>query len=174
MVLRHLHCSSALPLNGSALVGEHPSLTDLERGNLKFTTDFRDLYGTVMNKWLCIDQQMVEEYLLGRPLQLVDLGFDCNGITNPPDDDPPLVVIEGFDHKPVYAEGEDVAVYIEIPEAGLLDIQLYNILGQRIGTIKNENDDRRLVYHSYQTKYGYPSFYRAVYLQNNIQRQKIQ
>jgi uncharacterized protein (DUF1501 family) len=125
-------------LNGSALVGEHPSLTDLERGNLKFTTDFRDLYGTVMNKWLCIDQQMVEEYLLGRPLQLVDLGFDCNGITNPPDDDPPLVVIEGFDHKPVYAEGEDVAVYIEIPEAGLLDIQLYDILGQRIGTIKNE------------------------------------
>ena len=32
--------------------GEHPSLTDLDRGDLKFGTDFRAVYATVIEKWL--------------------------------------------------------------------------------------------------------------------------
>jgi uncharacterized protein (DUF1501 family) len=32
--------------------GEHPSLTDLDHGDLKFSTDFRAVYGTVIEKWL--------------------------------------------------------------------------------------------------------------------------
>jgi uncharacterized protein (DUF1501 family) len=34
------------------LVGTHPSLDDLDNGNLKFTTDFRSIYATVLEKWL--------------------------------------------------------------------------------------------------------------------------
>jgi uncharacterized protein (DUF1501 family) len=34
------------------LYGEHPSLDALEAGNLKFTTDFRSVYATVLEKWL--------------------------------------------------------------------------------------------------------------------------
>jgi uncharacterized protein (DUF1501 family) len=32
--------------------GEPPSLSDLDRGNFKFTTDFRSVYSTVMDGWL--------------------------------------------------------------------------------------------------------------------------
>lgn len=32
--------------------GEHPSLTDLEHGDLKFHTDFRSVYATLLEKWL--------------------------------------------------------------------------------------------------------------------------
>lgn len=32
--------------------GEPPSLTDLAQGDLKFTTDFRSVYATVLEKWL--------------------------------------------------------------------------------------------------------------------------
>lgn len=32
--------------------GDHPSLTDLDRGDLKFSTDFRAVYATVIEKWL--------------------------------------------------------------------------------------------------------------------------
>jgi len=32
--------------------GTHPSLTDLDRGDLKFNTDFRSVYATVLSKWL--------------------------------------------------------------------------------------------------------------------------
>jgi uncharacterized protein (DUF1501 family) len=32
--------------------GEHPSLDALDNGNLRFTTDFRSVYATVLEKWL--------------------------------------------------------------------------------------------------------------------------
>jgi uncharacterized protein (DUF1501 family) len=32
--------------------GEHPSLTDLDNGDLKFATDFRSVYATVLERWL--------------------------------------------------------------------------------------------------------------------------
>jgi uncharacterized protein (DUF1501 family) len=34
------------------IYGEHPSLTDLDHGDLKFSTDFRAVYATVIEKWL--------------------------------------------------------------------------------------------------------------------------
>ncbi len=34
------------------LIGRHPSLTDLEDGDLKFHTDYRRVYATVLEKWL--------------------------------------------------------------------------------------------------------------------------
>ena len=35
------------------IFGDHPSLTDLDRGgNLKFATDFRSVYATVIQRWL--------------------------------------------------------------------------------------------------------------------------
>ncbi|MGH7937436.1 MAG: DUF1501 domain-containing protein, partial [Bryobacteraceae bacterium] len=34
------------------LFGKYPSLTDLDNGDLKFNTDFRSVYGTVLDHWL--------------------------------------------------------------------------------------------------------------------------
>jgi uncharacterized protein (DUF1501 family) len=32
--------------------GDHPSLTDLDFGNLKWHTDFRSVYATLLERWL--------------------------------------------------------------------------------------------------------------------------
>jgi uncharacterized protein (DUF1501 family) len=40
-------------------VGTYPSLSDLEMGNLKFTTDFRRVYATVLDQWLGVDSRKV-------------------------------------------------------------------------------------------------------------------
>jgi uncharacterized protein (DUF1501 family) len=34
------------------LFGKHPSLTDLDQGDLKHTTDFRSVYATILQEWL--------------------------------------------------------------------------------------------------------------------------
>ena len=44
------------------LYGKHPSLTDLDHGDLKFNTDFRTVYGTVLDRWL----KAPSETVLGR------------------------------------------------------------------------------------------------------------
>jgi uncharacterized protein (DUF1501 family) len=37
------------------LYGTYPSLTDLDAGNMKFSVDFRSVYGTVVKKWLNLE-----------------------------------------------------------------------------------------------------------------------
>ena len=41
------------------LIGEHPSMTDLEKGDLKFHTDFRRVYAAVLEDWLKFDSKMI-------------------------------------------------------------------------------------------------------------------
>jgi uncharacterized protein (DUF1501 family) len=44
----------------AGLVGKHPSLTDLDNeGDLKHHTDFRSVYGTVLDRWLRVHSKMV-------------------------------------------------------------------------------------------------------------------
>jgi uncharacterized protein (DUF1501 family) len=40
-------------------VGEHPSLKDLEMGNLKFGIDFRQVYSAILDKWLGVPSKDV-------------------------------------------------------------------------------------------------------------------
>ena len=71
-------------LQGSAFVGEHPSLeSPNNRGNLEYTMDFRDLYATVLAEWLCVPIPLVEQHLLGHPYTPVNLGFNCSGVEFP-------------------------------------------------------------------------------------------
>lgn len=43
----------------AGVLGDHPSLTKLEDGNLKHATDFRTVYAAVLNEWLGVDATKV-------------------------------------------------------------------------------------------------------------------
>ncbi|MDC6387611.1 DUF1501 domain-containing protein [Maribacter sp. PR1] len=144
-------------LNGSAFVGDHPTLDNPDgRGNLEYTMDFRDLYATVLAEWLCVDIPLVEQHLLDHPYAPVNLGFNCSG-TDFPDivysdgevTPPTPPGEEGTDpanpdllntivHKPFYPTDSTPHIYLEMPFTAQVDIQLYNILGQHVGTVFNE------------------------------------
>ncbi len=143
-------------LEGSAFVGEHPSLDNPNnRGNLEYTMDFRDLYATVLAEWLCVPIPLVEQHLLDHPYNPINLGFSCSGVDFPdivynndpptpptpgdPDGTPPTPeLLEAIVHKPFYPTKETPHIYLEMPFSAHVDIQLYNILGQNVGTIFNE------------------------------------
>ncbi len=144
-------------LNGSAFVGEHPTLDSPDgRGNLEYTMDFRDLYATVLAEWLCVDIPLVEQHLLDHPYAPVNLGFNCSGIDFPDiaysDGSPTLPtqptpteptpfnpdLLDAIVHKPFYPTDENPHIYLEMPFSAHVDIQLFNILGQKVGTIYNE------------------------------------
>ena len=50
------------------LHGQHPSLTKLLKGDLAMTVDFRQVYATVLEKWL----NTPSEAVLGKEYELVD------------------------------------------------------------------------------------------------------
>ncbi|NNJ89428.1 MAG: DUF1501 domain-containing protein [Eudoraea sp.] len=143
-------------LNGSAFVGEHPSLENPNgRGNLEYTMDFRDLYATVLAEWLCVPIPLVEQHLLDHPYAPVNLGFNCSGVEfpdiaysdepftpptpmDPNAEDPSEEMLNAIVHKPFYPTQQTPHIYLEMPFSAHVDIQLYNILGQNVGTIYNE------------------------------------
>jgi uncharacterized protein (DUF1501 family) len=43
----------------AGVVGEHPSLTKLEEGNLIHSTDFRSVYAAILDQWLGVDSKAV-------------------------------------------------------------------------------------------------------------------
>ncbi len=142
-------------LNGSAFVGDHPTLDNPDgRGNLEFTMDFRDLYATVLAEWLCVPIPLVEQHLLGHAYSPINLGFNCSGVdfpditvsdgspTPPTPDDPNVPtnpeLANAVIHRPFYPTQSTPHIYLEMPFTAHVDIQLYNILGQNMGTVFNE------------------------------------
>nr|WP_299070912.1 DUF1501 domain-containing protein [uncultured Allomuricauda sp.] len=144
-------------LSGSAFVGDHPDLNSPNnRGNLEYTMDFRNLYGTVLAEWLCVPRADVEAHLLGYQYQAIDLGFNCSGEdfddiamdndpptlpdTPPSDSDDPTdpEILNTVVHTPYYPTENAPHIHLEMPFAAHVDIQLYNILGQNVGTVFNE------------------------------------
>jgi uncharacterized protein (DUF1501 family) len=51
------------------LVGDHPSLTTLEMGNLKHAIDFRQVYAAVLDQWLGVSSKDV----LGKEFQAAEV-----------------------------------------------------------------------------------------------------
>ncbi len=51
------------------VIGAHPSLTDLEAGNLRHHTDFRQVYAAVLDRWLGVSARQV----LGQDYRPVDI-----------------------------------------------------------------------------------------------------
>lgn len=47
------------PMVRSGLLGTYPSLTDLDEGDLKFTTDFRCVYAGILEQWLKADSKKI-------------------------------------------------------------------------------------------------------------------
>jgi uncharacterized protein (DUF1501 family) len=50
-------------------VGKHPKIDDLDQGDLKFHTDFRQVYATLLDQWLKVDSRAV----LGNKFEHIDL-----------------------------------------------------------------------------------------------------
>jgi len=143
-------------LNGNGFVGNHPDLGDLDsHGNLKNSIDFRQLYASVLSQWLCIDEAVVSTAISGS-YDSVGLGFSCRHSEDPTNEEEPVVIEEPkpdensetpeldveepkkFGHRAFNDAIHGPSIAIDIDKAMHVDIVLYTILGQRVGTIKNK------------------------------------
>ncbi len=120
-------------LQGNGFVGEHPDITEWDNNdNLIPSTDFRDVYATVLTDWFCLDPSIVDGILLNQQYENLDLGFNCNALG-----------ISEFDyesrlrHVPIY-NGSQTSIEITMPVTANVDIRLYDILGKEIGVLANE------------------------------------
>ncbi|MFK8057509.1 MAG: DUF1501 domain-containing protein [Saprospiraceae bacterium] len=68
-------------LNGNGIHGDAPDLSAPDNnGNLVFTTDFRSVYASLLENWLCVPAADVDS-VLGGNFPRIDLGFDCQTVS---------------------------------------------------------------------------------------------
>lgn len=120
-------------LNGNGFVGEHPDINEWDANdNLIPTSDFRDIYSTVLTNWFCLDPSVVNTILLNETYQNLDLGFTCEILSTTD-----FANVSRFSHVPVYKNN---SVYIEmnVPYASHGVIKLYDLVGREIATLANK------------------------------------
>ncbi len=140
-------------LEGNGFIGDHPDLSDLDNNkNLKYNTDFRQLYATVLSQWLCLDTNEVQNSLSG-DFENLDLGFSCGtneegtGDSEDPvdsEENPDTGVVaeelldpETFSHRPFYDADKGISIAYNAFESMHLEITLYNLLGQKMATLQS-------------------------------------
>lgn len=114
----------ALEENG--FIGDHPSLTNLDfAGNMMFDIDYRQLYATVLEHWLCIPASVVDETLLNVHYDRLQLGFECT--TSITENNR-----QGLKHQALYMPDGSVTIEYTLPESMDIQVQLFNIMGQKV------------------------------------------
>jgi uncharacterized protein (DUF1501 family) len=120
-------------LNGSGFVGTHPDLSVWDdNDNLIPSTDFRDVYSSVLTDWFCLDPSVIDTIMLNETYENLDLGFSCEILSQNDFSD-----LNRLAHAPIYKNNQPF-IELQMPNTAHVDIKLYDILGKEIGTIANE------------------------------------
>lgn len=113
-------------LNGNGFIGEHPSLSNLDyAGNMHFDTDYRQLYATVLEHWLCIPNEVVNETLLDVNYDRLELGFEC--VSSVADR-----ASQSLKHQALYMPDGSVVIEYALPTSANVSVHLFNIMGQQV------------------------------------------
>lgn len=118
-------------VNGAGVVGDNPSLTDLDAvGNLKTNFDFRQIYATVLEHWMCVDPNLVDSVLGGTFERIPDMVVDCSpsvGINGEP-------TVQTIGHRVMYGNGSAIVQY-NLSRSTKVDVGIYNLDGRKVATL---------------------------------------
>lgn len=118
-------------LEGNGFIGTHPSLTNLDfAGNLVHEIDYRQLYASVLENWLCIPGDIVDETLLGVHYDRLSLGFDC--VTSVAENER-----TGLGHQALYTADGSVTIEYTLPSSMEVSVELFNIMGQQVEQLES-------------------------------------
>lgn len=118
-------------LNGEGFIGNSPDLTDVDEvGNLKFGTDFRQMYATLLEYWLCVDAQTVDGVLGDTFERVPELGIDCL-VTSISEPGP---VYASLAHR-AFVSDSRLTIRYQLPEALKVRVRVFTPAGQELATL---------------------------------------
>ncbi len=117
----------------SNFIGEVPDLNNPdEEGNLQFDTDFRNIYATVLENWLCIDPETVDAVMGQSHDRLDDLVVACGvstGTYSNFSSQHPLT------HQALYNKDGSIMIDYQLPQSANVKVEIYSLLGRFITTL---------------------------------------
>lgn len=122
-------------LNGNGFVGSHPDINAAawdNNNNLVPSTDFRDLYASVLTDWFCLEPSIVNTVLLNDNYQSLDLGLNCQGLYTPE-----FSNVSYFNHVATYKDNRTF-IELHLQNTAHVEVKLFNIIGQEVVSLGNE------------------------------------
>lgn len=127
-------------LEGHEILGKNPDLKNVDAaGNLKFDTDFRSIYATLLESWLCIDAASVDGILGDTFERIPQLGFDCFGINSVD-----TSLSQSIKHKAKLNANGSYIIEYSLSRPGMVEVDILTIMGQKITTLVNEYQNEGL------------------------------
>ncbi len=121
-------------LDGHDLLGKNPDLHDMDAaGNLKFETDFRSIYATLLESWLCINASDVDTILGDTFERIPELGFSCSGTNHVTQ-----ALIQNIKHQARLLSNGCCNIVYELSRPGAVTLDIFTIMGQKVATLVNE------------------------------------
>ncbi len=120
-------------LSANGFVGEKSDLRSPDQnGNLVFSTDFRSVYATILEQWLCVDSALVNQSLGSFFPRISNLVTACGLSTS---NEQVFPGIHEPTHKAMYNDNGDIWILYGLPEAGDITLDIYSIDGTHITTL---------------------------------------
>ena len=120
-------------LDGNGNLGDDLDLKNLDNsGNLKSSIDFRSVYATILQSWLCLDPSTVDDLLGDYYNRIPNLGFGCLPVAT--NDYKLLDVI----HHNIKQDGfGGFVIEFNTNRPGTVRVEIYTIMGQKLTTLLN-------------------------------------
>ncbi len=120
-------------LNGNGFIGDKPDLQNVDPiGNLTHSIDYRQLYATVLERWLCVDP-MVIDGVLGEPYDRIEMGLDCIETSN----QQPVSNMLAFRHEARYHQNGKIVIHYNLPAEMHVNVTIFDLLGKPVQTLQN-------------------------------------
>src|SRR5690606_9622432 len=117
-------------LNDNGFIGDDVNLTDLDfNGNLKHKIDFRQVYSTVLQDWLCANELTADTIMGGAYSKLV-LGFDCLNVGQNE-----LKTVQKY-HQLRY-DNNRAFIFLNLPESATVHLEVYDFIGRKVASTGN-------------------------------------
>lgn len=121
-------------LEGNGILGNNPDLGNTDvNGNLKHDVDFRSVYATVLESWLCLDSMAVDDVIGGVYDRLPQLGLQCV----PSSVWEPRPLVQDIRHGVRISGDGSFLIHYTLSRPGNVSVEVYTILGQQIETLCN-------------------------------------
>lgn len=112
-------------LNGNGSLGGLPDLQEVDNdGNLQYQVDFRRVYATLLEQWLCIDGNLVDQVMGETYERMGGLGLSCGPVSTWNPQAPSTLNLQAYYH------AGQLHLNYDLLEANSVNITLYNMLGQ--------------------------------------------
>ncbi len=116
-------------LQGNGFVGDLPDLQNLDtNGNLEHSIDFRSIYATVLENWLCLDPIGVDS-ILGDSYERLDLGINCISSGN----NDYLPIEQEISHRARPDGNGGIIIDFSLNRPANTVVEIFTMTGQKLG-----------------------------------------